>query len=479
MNINKSRAPARGWMKKALCAGVIMGLSMTAGMSFAGQKPKADNGNIMTPFARIAHVQVVKDEYGKLDREATYIKAKAVATAIATYVHTVNDGPLPLGTGYPANWILGGMEGGETTIEGAIMRIPSPFPVDPDAYVAPGEKPVIKKANVIEFCNSYYAKQALGVAPIAGTDKKVVNGYSHAPALPCEVSTWNDDENIYIDMLDPNAIFSIFFTDVLVSDDMQTDPEFAAAISALPVDVKREIKEVVYSALDKAKIKYNTHDKAMGPKYKTVEDIFEVVAASPQQSPYKHIAYTKTSGYLFGSKETAAVAQAIINTMSIHGGTVTDPDGEERVAGEHVEELESILSEGSLWRSARHEPLGLPGKPEKNWVIEACSPTYAKMAMGTGMHHATALPCEIAVQRVDLTGDGDTESLVISYLDPFFMFGAMFSDMSDAEKAALGDVPGYIIGDLQNIVQFALDDTTDILDLTLNPGVQISYKMLP
>jgi len=119
--------------------------------------------------------------------------------------------------------------------------------------------------------------------------------------------------------------------------------------------------------------------------------------------------------------------------------------------------------------------LGLPGTPEKNWVIEACSPTYAKMAMGTGMHHATALPCEISVQRVDLDEDGTYESLVISYLDPFFMFGAMFSDMSDEEKDALGDVPGYIIDDLQFIVKHALDTSgTD-----LNDGDQIWYTMLP
>ncbi|NOQ90672.1 MAG: DUF302 domain-containing protein [Gammaproteobacteria bacterium] len=469
LNTNKSGSNVGRWVKKSLCAGIVMGLSMSASTSFAGKMFKEDTGNVMTPYARIAHVQVVKDEYGNIDREATYLKAKEVATAIATYVHTVNDGPT--GTGYPFNWILGGMEGGETTIEGAIMRIPSPFPINPDAYVAPGDKPVIKKANVIEFCNSYYAKQALGVAPIAGTTTTLPNGYIHAPALPCEVSTWNDDKNIYIDMLDPNAIFSIFFSDVLVSTDMQ-DPEFAAAITALPVAVKREIKEVVYSALDAADIKYNTKDKAMGPKYKTVEDIFEVVATSPQQSPYKHVAYTKTSGLAFGKGETAAVAKAIINTMSIHG---------ELDAGKHDPALEFILSKDSKWRSARHEPLGLPGTPEKNWVIEACSPTYAKMAMGTGMHHATALPCEISVQRVDLTGDGFTESLVISYLDPSFMFGAMFSDITDDEKAALVTVPGKIIGDLQAIVQFALDDTTDILDLTLNDGVHINdnFTMLP
>ena len=454
---NISGSTAGSWVKKLLYAGIVMGLAMSASMSFAGTKFKEDRGNIMTPFARIAHVQVVRDEYGKLDREATYIKAKAVATAIATYVDEYNDKDV---SNFPADWIVGGMEGG-TTIEEAILRIPSPELIDPE-----NTDLGIKKVNVMDLCNGYYAAQALGVKPIVGTDKKVVNGYSHAPALPCELATWNDDENIYIDMLDPNAIFSIFFTDVLISNDMLTDPDFAAAITALPVAVKSEIKTVVYNALDVAGIKYNTHDKAMGPKYKTVEDIFEVVAASPNTSPYKHVAYTKMDGGMFDVDETKAVAEAIIEAMSVHG---------EPGAGTHPWDIDNILSPDSKWRSARHEPLGLPGTPEKNWVIEACSPTYAKMAMGTGMHHATALPCEIAVQRVDRDGDGSTESLVISYLDPFFMFGALFSDMTDEEKAALGDVPGYIIDDLQYIVKHALDTSgTD-----LNEGVQFWYTMLP
>ena len=463
MNIdtNKSGSTVGRWVKKSLCAGIVMGLAMSASVSFAGEKPKKDNGNIMTPFAQIAKIQVVKDERGNINREATYLKTQEIATAIATYVASVND-TVPVGDddGFPADWIVGGMEG-DTTIEEAILRIPSPELIDP-------ENPVlgIKKVNVMDLCNAYYAKQALGVTSIKGTDKKVVNGYSHAPALPCEISTWNDDNHIYIDMLDPNAIFSIFFTDVLVSADMQTDPDFAAAITALPVAVKNEIKTIVYRALDAAEIKYNTKDKAMGPKYKTVEDIFEVVAASPNTSPYKHVAYTRSDGTAFEAGQTSAVAQAIIEAMSIHG-----EDG----AGTHPWDVEGILSPDSKWRSARHLPLGLPGTPEKNWVIEACSPTYAKMAMGTGMHHATALPCEISVQRVDLDEDGSTESLVISYLDPFFMFGALFSDMSDEEKAALGDVPGYIIDDLQYIVQHALDTS----GIELDEGVQIWYSMLP
>ncbi|MCK4833643.1 MAG: hypothetical protein KAT12_02660 [Gammaproteobacteria bacterium] len=465
MNTNKSGSNVGGWVKKSLCAGIVMGLAMSASTSFAGMDFKEDDGNQMTPFARVAHVKVVKDEYGNIDRQATYVKARLVAEAIAKYVAKYNDADE---SGFPANWIVGGSEGGVAP-EDAIMQIPSPFPIDPEDLGAG-----IKKANVMDLCNSYYAKMALGVDPIIGDkndpndiDKYVVNGYSHAPALPCEVATWNDDENIYIDMLDPNAIFSLFFSDVLVSPDMQ-DPEFAAAITALPVAVKSELKTMIYKALGEAGFKYNTHDKMIGPKYKTVEDIFEVVAASPNGSPYKHVAYLKSGGDEFTKGETSVIAQAIIDTMSIHG--TAD-------AGTHDPDLEAIMSQPgkSKWRSARHLPLGLPGAPEKNWVIEACSPFYAKMAMGTGMHHATALPCEISVQRVDRDGDELFESLVISYLDPAFMIGAMFADMTDAEKAALGSVPGEINSDLQNIVQYALDN--EIGGLVMGPP--LSYTMLP
>ena len=44
-----------------------------------------------------------------------------------------------------------------------------------------------------------------------------------------------------------------------------------------------------------------------------------------------------------------------------------------------------------------------------NLVIEACSPTNAITAMGLGMDHATALPCEIAVKAV--SNDGKTRSV--------------------------------------------------------------------
>ena len=54
------------------------------------------------------------------------------------------------------------------------------------------------------------------------------------------------------------------------------------------------------------------------------------------------------------------------------------------------------------------------------------------------------------------------------------MFGALFSDMTDAEKAALGDVPGYIIDDLQYIVEHGLETS----GIELDEGVQFWYTML-
>jgi len=380
------------------------------------------------------------------------------------------------GTFKGGNWILGGYEGTPTLptdVAGAILGIPKPAPFG-------------QKVNVLDLCNKTYASMALGVKPIIGgdtsdttDDKFVVNGYSHATALPCEVAIHYDDENIYVDMLDPSAIFKLFFSDVIFSDEMKDDA-FAAAIQAMPPQVKEELKAIIYSALGAftmlenggAGISLDTMDEGMGPAYESIGDIIRTVHQSPQQSPYKHVAYTRNDG-VFVDDDAEKVAQAIIEAMSIHGETGSDPARPK--AGTHPWDVDSILSADSQWRSARHSPLGLPGKPEKNWVIEACSPTYAKKAMGTGVHHATALPCEIAVQRVDRDGDGSTESLVVSYLDPSFMFGAMFSDMTDEEKAALGDIPGYIINDLQFIVKHALDTS----GIDLNEGVQIKYNMLP
>ncbi|MFZ5620481.1 MAG: DUF302 domain-containing protein [Pseudomonadota bacterium] len=480
----------RGWTRKALHGGLMLGLGLAmtlgtpaaqAGYAYAYAYGN-DDFDTVTPYNRVARLPVVKDAAGNIDHAATYAKVKAAALALARYVALNHDATV-LGDNVIKgdDWVLGGTSLAcrktrtctDTEIAKAIIEIPSPEPIDPNdpTYVTTGvvTPANTKKASVLDFCNEHYAKQALGVAPIVA-DKKVVNGYSHTPALPCEVSIWNDDEHIYVDMLDPNAIFSLFFTDVLFSADMQ-DPAFAEAITDLPPQVKLEIQAVVLHAMNEFDARTKTVDKQLGPKYRSMDEVVNVVASSPYQSPYKHVGYTRADGAAFTAADSTAVTQAIINTMSIHGqpGEGTHPT----VIDAAGSTLDSILSPGSSWRSARATPLTLPGA---NHVIEACSPKYAKMAMSTGLEHVTALPCEITVQIIDQDGNGTTETLVVSYLDPHFMLSALFADISEADKIAFAPIPGAIMDDLQKIVATALEVNTGI---DLNPGVQISYRMLP
>ena len=364
MKNEQSRAPARGWMKKALCGGALLGLAL--GIQSASASEYGHSKSIsFSPFSRVATMPVVRNGDGTFNQALTDIRAKEAAQALGFYLATVNETGDPNFPG--GNWILGGYEVDPLNppvvpadVKDAILGIPKPAPNK-------------QKVNVLDLCNKTYASMALGVAPIIGgltpettDDKFVVNGYTHATALPCEVAIHYDDENIYIDMLDPSAIFKLFFSDVIFSDAMKDD-EFAAAIQAMPPQVKAELKAIIYSALEAfalledggAGISLDRMDKGMGPAYESIGDIIRTVHESPQQSPYKHVAYTKEDGGMFDNGETEAVAQAIIEAMSIHGNSD---------AGKHDWDIDSILSEGSSWRSARHSPLVLPGK---NRVIEA------------------------------------------------------------------------------------------------------------
>ena len=368
-------------------------------------------------------------------------------------------------TEFPANWVLGGLEGEVTPekIEAAILRIPTPFPVDPDD-AALGTK----KVNVVELCNPLFAKKALGYEPIVD-DVTITDGYIHAPSLPCEVAIYSDDEGyVNVEMLNPEAIFTLFFTDVLFGEQMQDDA-FAAAIQELPAVVNNEIRTILLLALDTADpaIPYMAIDPPMplGPVYKSLEQVAEVVEETPTESPFVHFAYRK-KGKVDGDRaftlaDAKALAVAIIETL--------------KLTGEEREPLNEQLN-FTDWTSPREAPLPIPN----NQVVEACSPTNAKLAMGLGMHHATALPCEIAVTVADLKGGPETETLLVSYLDPHFMFGALFSDaladLTEEELEAFEALPGMLLEDLQTVVAYSIKHG---LDMRLTRPKQVFYDMLP
>ena len=377
-------------------------------------------------------------------------KVNGIADKIAQYV-TLTDEDAELGFD-SGGWLIGGAKtanngGGETYEFSDLLPIP-----------AMGVTDNTGKSRVIEFCNGKYAGMAMGT------------GLRHGPALPCEVSVHSDGTNIYIDMLDADAIFSIFFHDI--TDD--------GTLKQVAADVKSELRTMVLAALDDSAtvaanatadgviittdpqlttaVTYTESTEALGPKF-SATDISDSVS---YRDPY--IVYRYTSpGVKFTKADASALAKDIIAALG------TDDNTADKTLG-----LEG-LSANSAWRSGREAPLGIPGI----FVAEACSPKYASKATKLGNQYITALPCEISVYVDDTADDyiktdgtlpsGEGSVLSISFLNPNFMFGTMFEgavanaladgtiDKPDAiEYSTLADV---VFGDLRMIVDHAVQDS--------------------
>ncbi len=499
-NMKKSSLLKKGSLLGAAFV-VAFGINGCSSDDAAVVAPPAET---FSPFERIATFDIVlkTDGSGDIDYGETYKKTKAIALTIHNYFEDTDETTFTHddGSAYPSGWIVAGQEdltkayvfdGDPLTADG-VLAIPSKDKIDPTlAEPALSDKANKYKVQVLDLCNGYYAKKALGATDIvSGTESKVANGFVHAPALPCEVTVYNDADNIYVDMLNPEAIFTLFFSDTVFGTQMD-DTAFADEIQKLPGLVKTELKTIVYAALDgkaaaDASYAYTPSSMPMGPAY-TMAEIPGVVDASPYDSPYLHFSYMKSDSAVFTPTEVTEVAQTIIDAMSIHG--VTLPDA--RIAGQHVPELETLLSPGSSWRSARAAPLGLPGVGGfKNLIIEACSPKYAAEALGTeadgpGRHHAGALPCEISVTATESSVGGGYDTLVISFLEPGFMFTAMFADafedMTQDEMDTYSALPPAVLQDLQAIVNHAVG--TDLAAVatygSLTNGGRLIYDMLP
>ncbi len=414
-----------------------------------------------SPFVQIATVPAVWKN-GKVDAAATYKRAADIAFTIAAFVVKKDESTLGL---TESNWVLGGVAEGatvkDTDIKAAILDVPTHLPINPNLPISATNT---KKINILEVCNQIFASKALGVTPIVGTTH-VANGHLHATALPCEVAVYADEYDIKIEMLNAEAIFSLFFTDVLFGKQMQNQA-FATELQKLPAQVNAELPAIVYQALTDAKIAYLADDWSKGPWFRDEWDMVRALLSTPMNSPYVHFTYTKADGKVFSDDDVLTVAKTIIATLTVNGTAG---------AGIHDAALEAQLSTGSQWRSARPAPLSLPGGIK---LIEGCSPLYAKQALTTGFYHATALPCELAVVKT-----ADSKQLLISFLDPHFMFNALFSDafdhMNDEQLAAFATLPDVVLDDLQIIVDYALNEKLPAKGIELKAPVSFYYDMLP
>ncbi len=397
-----------------------------------------DSATTITPYERVA---VISGGWGDVE---------AIADKIAQYV-TLTDEDAALG--FESNgWVIAGANPGksETYATSDLLPIPGMGAA------------VTGTSRVVEFCNGTYATLAMGT------------GLKHGPALPCEVSVHSDGTNIYIDMLNADAIFNIFFTDI--TDD--------GTLENVASQVKHELRTIILAALEDTTVvaanadgssaltetapllttavAYSESHEALGPHF-SAHDIESEIA---MRSPYIVYKYKDNGGGTFTGTDAANLAKDIIATLrdgaDLGGGDFNTADDTPGLEG---------LSAGSLWRSGRPEPLPIPGIQ----VVEACSPKYAKKATKLGNQYITALPCEISVYVDDTDPTGET--LAVSFLNPAFMFGTMFDGAVDEayangtitqeEAVEYSTLAEVVFGDLRMIVDHAVQNNTN-LGRTLN-----------
>jgi uncharacterized protein (DUF302 family) len=279
-----------------------------------------------------------------------------------------------------------------------------------------------KKLKLIELCNREYAEIVMEA------------GSYHAPALPCEIAIHSQNGKIYIDILNPEVIFGLFFAD--------TSENTMRKVANVPSAVKSEIEGIVEMSL-RDREGYKKLAQYMGPEHKaeTFQKLFK------EKEPLIVVNYNSSEKSSFSQEDVDHLTHSILNSVLIHGHKVDSPEAYYKGLGAELSSYD--------WITPRHDPIKIPGGTK---VIEFCSPKYAKMAMNTGVHHATALPCEVAVTRSE-----DGKQLQISFLNPKYMFGTLFEDavknMSDEDKSRFATLPDMVLSDLEKIVNIGVKNS--------------------
>ncbi|MBL0721697.1 MAG: DUF302 domain-containing protein [Sulfurovum sp.] len=311
--------------------------------------------DIIRPYQRVAILTGTENDIER------------IALTIANYVVMTDEKAV---LNFPSNWVIAGANPhSHETYDGDADLLHIPVDTGTKVY----------KSRVIEFCNGMYAKQAINT------------GQQRGSALPCEVSVHSDGKNVYVDMLNADAIFTLFFPNT-------PDPE--GQMKSMANAVNSEIRTMIMASLINEPSTQESIEK-LGPQF-TEND----VKAINESDIYIVRKYQNKDNKVFTADDAHNLARTIIEKM----GT------DEANADVNIEGL----SENSKWRTARVAPLDIPGV----FVTEACSPTYAKMATLLGAEYITALPCEITTY-LDRT-DTSNRTIAISILNPHFMFQNMF-----------------------------------------------------
>jgi len=379
-------------------------------------------------------------------------QARYVARKIAKHFYMTND----TNVFSNADWVLGGApyeSNGSTKT--SINPDSNVSVLDP--YILEIPSPDNNKTMIVEVCNKKHAGLAMSM------------GAGNSPALPCEISIYMDTatNKIYVDILDPVGSFAIFFNKVT---------ENQAMLTAMALQVKTEIKLISYNALQAAAIAHVKKATPMGPKFTTDE----IKGLKDQYLTYTYDINTSSSAWANETNVTkqyqlaAQAASALITKMTVNNvnsGTfgINGTDLNTTLVGN----ADYNLSADGYWRSARSAALKVPRSSNAAddfiYTVEACSPTYAKIALSLGANgdsrnHTAALPCQMSFY-ID-NSDIAHPKLKIVFLNPTFMFQTLFKDMMSGTQAkgyteqTLNAMLTTVTNDLVNMTRYVMDHNT-------------------
>ena len=367
-----SRGMGRRWTFSRAAVGLAL-VVMALGVAACGDEDSPD-GQTVSPFSISARV-----------KNSTVAQ---VAGTLASYIHTVDDKT----RGMPDDWIVAGgdkLNSGQDALHAA-LKLPN-------------------GTRIVEVCNHTYAAQAMSF------------GGHHGVALPCEIAVNQKGSDVEVVLLNPSAIFKVFFADV--------PAEKAQAMGGLAATVRGELDALVAAALSKQTTDFPKME--VGPTW-TPAQLRDL--AGKKQDINKDIdlpaSAKKDSASALAYRDK--VVQSMLTTLTHEESASVGS----KVSGLSVKD----------WRSARTHALGLPGKVS---VVEVCSPTYAGAAMQAGTIHAPALPCQVAVY---VKGD----KLAIRVLDPQFIFSAFFSDAPAQMMHSMGPMAAKVRADILLTVDAAV-----------------------
>ncbi len=294
--------------------------------------------------------------------------------------------------GMPDDWVVAGSQAiAEHGPLGATLRLPGGH-------------------RTVELCNHTYASMALSA------------GSQRAVGLPCKLSLVSRDGGVDVIMLNPEAIFALFFHDV--------PAEMASHMGDLARTVKSEIHELVRRGTAQF-TQAQWQETPVGPSW-TPDDR---TTFSQMDSTITFVLDPAQSGGRYDSAE-------VLRETIVHGILEAATHEEMDAVGSRVEGL-SVDD----WRSARTFALSLPGDIR---VVELCSPTYATAALSTGLHHAPALPCKLSVY----VHEGKVH---VDVLDTNFVFPTFFSDLPAEMHSQLDQMAQAVRGDVLTIVSHVLE----------------------